>query len=59
VHVALAQAAPVHELDAELEAALGLAHEVRFVDADHLVEALDHRDGRLADADDADLVRLH
>jgi hypothetical protein len=24
----------------------------------HLVEALDHRDGRFADADDADLVRL-
>jgi hypothetical protein len=29
-----------------------------FVDAEHAVEALDHRDGRFADADDADFVRL-
>jgi hypothetical protein len=56
VHVAVADAAPVLELDAQLEGGLRLAHELIFVDAEHLVEQLDHRDGRFSHADGADIV---
>ena len=59
VHVTRALAAPVQELDAQLETALGLADEFILVDLQHAVEELDHRDRRLADADGADLLALH
>src|SRR5204863_9512017 len=50
---------PIDELDAELEGALRLAQEIVLVEAQHVVVQRDGRDGRLADPDDADLVRLH
>ena len=56
--VAVAEARPVDELDAELERGLGLGHELALVDADALVEEADVRHRRLAHADDADLARL-
>ena len=56
--VTIADPRPVAELDAELERALGLRMNSRFVDAEHAVEGLDHRHRRLADADDADLFGL-
>ena len=51
VHVRVACASPVDELDAELERALRPADEIRLVDAQQVVEGLDVRDRRLADAD--------
>src|SRR5690606_32806478 len=56
VKVAIALAAPVHELDAELDGALGLAKKLVLVEIEHRVEIEDRRDGRLADADRADGV---
>ncbi len=56
--VAVADARPVDEFDAELERGLGLRHELALVDADALVEEADVRQRGLADADDADLARL-
>ena len=47
---------PVDELDAELEAALGLAHELGFIDAEQIVEGLDVRHGGFADANGAELL---
>jgi hypothetical protein len=49
---------PVLELYAELECDLGLAHEVPLVDAQQLVESAQQRDGGLAHAHRADLIRL-
>ena len=59
VDVAVALATPVHELDAQLEAGHGAAHEVVFVDAQRLVELLDGGDGGLAHADGGNLVGLN
>src|SRR5438309_7436922 len=59
VEIAVALLAPADELDAELERALRLRDELPFVEAQRMVEQADRRDGRLADADDADLVRFH
>ena len=56
--VAVADARPVDELDAQLERGLGLGHELALVDADALVEEADVRQRGLAHADDADLARL-
>ena len=56
VEIALAERAPVDELDAELERALGRRDELVLVDAEHVVVGDERRDGRLADADRADLV---
>jgi hypothetical protein len=56
--VALADPAPVDELDAELEGGIGRRHERRLVDAERLVERAQMRQRRLADADDADLLRF-
>jgi hypothetical protein len=58
MEIAVAGPRPVHELDPQLEARPGGRHEGRFVQADQLVEPVDGRDGRLADADGADLVRF-
>jgi len=49
---------PVDEFDAELERALGFADEFDLVDANKRVMSLDVRNGRFADPDDADVVRL-
>ena len=56
VDVGRAFEAPVDEIDAELERRLGRPHHLGFVDPDRIVEVLDVRQGRFADADDADLV---
>ncbi len=58
VDIAVAGLAPVDEFDAELEGCLGGAHEFGFVNADIVVEILDVRQGRLTDADRADLGRF-
>ena len=58
VDVAVAKPAPVHELDAQLERTAGTTDEVHLVQLQRLVEQLDHRDGRFADTDRADLIRL-
>ena len=50
--------APVDELDAELERALAGGEEFVLVDPDHVVERMQRRDRRFADADGADLVRF-
>ena len=59
VGVAVADRAPVHELDAELERAARGAQELVLVDAQDAIEGDDVRDRRLADTDDADLVGFH
>jgi hypothetical protein len=58
VEVAFADLAPVDELDAELERTLRARDEIVLVDAEHLVEGRDRRDGRLADADGTDRLAL-
>lgn len=54
--MAVADPAPIDEFDAELERALRRRDEIRLMDAEHLVQMLDQRHGRLADADRADRV---
>ena len=55
MHIGLAGLQPVDELDAELERAHGFPDELRFVDAEQLVEERQVRHGGLADPDGADL----
>ena len=54
--VALAEGAPVHELDAELEAAAGLAQELVLAEPERAVEPDEVGDGGLPHANGADLV---
>ena len=56
--VAVARPIPADELDAEFEGRPGLAHELRLVDPEHVVEDLDMRQRGFADTDGADLVGL-
>ena len=56
--VGMAEARPVDELDAELEAGLRGAHELDFVDPHGAVVVDDRRDRGFAHADGADLVGL-
>ena len=56
VNVCLALAAPVDELDAELERGIGLAHEFVFIDLERGVVDIDQWDGGFTDADDADFL---
>ncbi|MCU0989352.1 MAG: hypothetical protein MUE63_07165 [Xanthomonadales bacterium] len=58
VVVAVALPPPVVETDRQLDRRFGFAQELRFVEPQHRVDVLDRRDGRLADADDADFLRL-
>ncbi len=54
MHVAVAGAVPVGELDAQFEGALRVAQKVVFIDAQHLQEVADRRYRGLAHADSAD-----
>src|SRR5690242_5289662 len=58
VEIAVAELLPVDELDAEFEGRIGLTDELVLVDPEELVELLDRRDRRLADADGSDLFGL-
>ena len=58
VDVAIADLAPVFEQDAQLEGGLGGAHERRLVDPQQGVEGARRGDGRLPDADRADVLGL-
>lgn len=58
MRVAVAQARPVEELDAELERALGCAQEIVLVDCKRGIEVAKVGDRRLADADRADRIGL-
>ena len=51
--VAVADPAPVSELDAKLEGRPGARHEIGFVDSEPFVEAADVREGRFANPDDS------
>ena len=59
VDVAIADLCPVLEQNAELERRGGGAHEFLLVDSQQLVEGAHRRNRRFADADSADLFRLH
>ena len=56
--IAVADRAEIAEVDPELEGRMRGAHEVGFVETEPLHERADMRQGRFADADDADLGRL-
>ncbi len=56
--VAVADAGPVHELDAQLVGRIGRADEVVLIQAQHLIEQNQLRDGRFANTDGADLLRF-
>src|ERR1700721_605827 len=59
VNVAITRLIPVAKLNPQFERCPGLAHELRFVDPEHVVEDLDMRQGRLTDADGSNLVGLN
>src|SRR6266702_6119472 len=56
--VAFAGPIPVAELDSDLERRARRSHELGLVKAEHVVELLDVRQSRFADADGSDLVRF-
>src|ERR1700681_2734016 len=56
VNVAIALPVPIAKLYPQFERCPRLAHELRLVDSEHVVEDLDMRQRGLADADNADLV---
>src|SRR6266542_1074049 len=59
VDVSFAGRTPVDELDPELEGGLALADHLQWIDPGQREEVADVRDGRLADADDPDLIRFN
>ena len=56
--IAVADRAEIAEIDSQFEGRMRGAHEVRLVEAQAFDEGTDVRQGRLADADDADVRRL-
>src|ERR1700726_722915 len=58
VNVAMARLIPVAKLYSQFERCPRLAHELRLVDPEHVVEDFDMRQRRLADADGSDLIRF-
>src|SRR6476659_147884 len=56
VDVTLAWRAPIDELDAQLKAAIGRTDEIALIDSQPLIEQVDLRDRRLADADGTDRI---
>ena len=59
VHIGFAGALPAHELNTQLDGALRRAKKSVFVEAHHGVIGTNRRNGRLADTDNADVVRLY
>jgi hypothetical protein len=59
MHVVLPYVAPVLEADTELEGALGRRHELLLVDVEQSMERHQRGNGRLANADGSDFIRLH
>ena len=59
VEVAMLEAGPVHELDADLKRAPGAPHEGIFVDAQGLIEGFDRRYRGFANAHGPDLLRFN
>src|SRR5690349_1321849 len=58
MNIAFAGAIPATKLDAELEGSLCLAHELRFVDLEQLVEVAQRGQRGLADPHGADVIGL-
>src|SRR5205807_2471243 len=58
MEMAVADCTPVDELDPQLEAALGRAHELAFVDPQETVEDLHQRDSGFANSDNSDFFGL-
>src|SRR5262249_45550761 len=58
VYVRIAEPAPIDELDAQLERALGPADEVVLIELQGAIELAQVRNRRLTDADRADLIRF-
>src|SRR5271156_5640224 len=56
VNVAITRLIPVAKLNPQFERCPGLAHELRLVDSEHVVEDFDVRQRRLADADNSNLI---
>jgi hypothetical protein len=58
MEVAVADPAPILEIDPQFERRLGGGHKVGFVDPETLIETANVRQCRLTDSDDPDLLRL-
>jgi hypothetical protein len=58
MEVAVSQAAPVNEVDAELEGGLRPGHELTLIDSDALIEKADVRQCGFAHSHNPDLARL-
>src|ERR1700723_283361 len=56
VNVAIARLVPAAKLYPQFKCCPGLAHEMRFIDTEHVVEDLDMRQRRLTDADRSDII---
>ena len=59
VKIAVALLGPVNKLDSQLEGSAHCGQHVGLINADQLVESQERRDGRLAHADDANILGLH
>src|ERR1700680_4770104 len=58
MNVAITRLIPVAKLDSQFERCPGLAHEMRLIDPEHVVEDLDMRQRRLTVADRSVLIGL-
>src|SRR6202167_399018 len=58
VNVAIARLVPVAKLNPQFKSCPRLAHELRLIDTEHVVEDLDMRQRRLTDADRSDVIRF-
>jgi hypothetical protein len=56
--VPMTRAAPIVEVDSQFEAGLRGLNEIPLIDAKHLVEELNGRNGRFAHPHSADLIRF-
>src|ERR1700761_8300573 len=56
VYVPIARPVPVAKLNPQFERCPGLTHELRLIQTEHVVKALDLRQRRFADPDSSNLV---